>query len=524
MRNGTPVESAFRAYMGVVRATINKVNDGPMMQEASTDMFNMHKRDEIESPQNYGFTSAVLPRDEQQQTKTASADGGTGYSSADQKGEAAEAIMMFPGGNQSHGIAVVMDDRRHRPRNLPPGASIQNGPNGDGDGSTDGKGNSGHTVSYIKPGTGIILGTAAKYASLRHFDKKKQPRPKKQASASGQAQTAPEEEYKHEGDTINTEVRTTKNRIEYHASSSPLMLVGTYDRLLQRWIHHTPKSDDGGDPTTAIPAQLSAMVSQVSALVGSGAGLPGINGLGSQIAALASSVTGAGSTVATSIATLGTSIAGGGMAGMSALLSSVTPLLSQLSGLMNPAGLTQALHEHIIDNVKGIISSAFSGQHKTEWNSGGVTHTSSTAVTSTAPVLPHNGEVLASDGLVLSKIMTAAGYVTASDARLKRNIADLPPSLDRLMQVEIKTFDKHFIAIDAAGKVSMDAGSISTLGVIAQDFRKIFPELVHENAITGFLEVNESKLAMITLAAFQQFVTETRAEIDGLKENMRLHR
>lgn len=218
MRNASPFEAASRTFLQVFRATVNKVDDNRMMQETSVDMQHSHKRDKIEAPQNYGFSSTVMPRDGK------SGQGG-GYDKDDKGGEAAEAVMMSAGGF-SHYVAVVMDDRRHRPRKLPAGASIQYGPNGEGDEDV------GHTASYVKPGAGIFLLTALKdgIASLRHVEKPKQQRPPKQQEGKQEQQ---EEDYPHEGKTVNTEVRCTKGRIEFLDGAD---VVGYYDREAKEWL------------------------------------------------------------------------------------------------------------------------------------------------------------------------------------------------------------------------------------------------------------------------------------------------
>jgi len=217
MRYGNPMDTAFRGFMQVFRATVNKINDATMMQESSLDSFHSHKRDRVEAPQNYGFSSAVLPRDDKQGQNNQQQTSGGDYSKSDIKGESAEAMIVSPGGS-GHWIALAMDDRRHRPRNLPDGASIQYGPNG-----YPNKDN-GHTASYIKPGEGIFLLTADNQASLRHVNKKKQPRPQAQNQGQGQQQQQ-EEEYKHEGDSVNTEVRCTKDAIEFYVGGNKVAYI-----------------------------------------------------------------------------------------------------------------------------------------------------------------------------------------------------------------------------------------------------------------------------------------------------------
>ncbi|MGY3130120.1 phage gp45-like [Bradyrhizobium sp. USDA 4501] len=243
MRFGTPIETSFRSFMTVFRATINNVTDKHMMQETDLDSFHSHKRKKVEAPQNYGFSSVVMPRDGEQGK-------GGGYGNDDQGGESAEAIMLSAGG-MSHFIAVVMDDRRHRPRVMPPGSSAQYGPNTD----------YGRSLTYIKPSTKddkdggvyMIAPHPDEYVSMRHIDNKKQPKPKTQqqgqqgggspggqsrdilnvaSDASGGGQDQEEEYNHHKGDGINTEIRCTKGRIEFRVGDD---VVGYYDKDNKRW-------------------------------------------------------------------------------------------------------------------------------------------------------------------------------------------------------------------------------------------------------------------------------------------------
>ncbi|UGY13734.1 phage baseplate assembly protein [Bradyrhizobium septentrionale] len=242
MRFGTPIETSFRSFMTVFRATVNSVADKHMMQETDIDGFHSHKRKNIEAPQNYGFSSVVMPRDGKQGQ-------GGGYGNDDIGGEAAEAIMLSAGG-MSHYIAVMMDDRRHRPRTMVPGSSAQYGPNTD----------YGRSLTYIKPsskddkdgGVFMIVPHPDEYVSMRHINNKKQPKPKAQQPGQQGGSPAPqardilhvattadadggqqEQDYNHhKGDGINTEIRCTKDRIEFRVGDT---VVGYYDKGNSRW-------------------------------------------------------------------------------------------------------------------------------------------------------------------------------------------------------------------------------------------------------------------------------------------------
>lgn len=79
----------------VSRAVVNRVDDARKVQELQLDVLAEETRDGVERFQEYGFTSVPL--------------------------EGAEAVVLFVGGRRDHGLAVAVDDRRHRPTGLQPG-------------------------------------------------------------------------------------------------------------------------------------------------------------------------------------------------------------------------------------------------------------------------------------------------------------------------------------------------------------------------------------------------------------------
>jgi hypothetical protein len=112
VHRSTEAQSSFRAYdAGSARALIEKIEDSPLMQvmngqgmmgEAfSTPKFGKSKGPE--APQNYGFTSVVA--------KASKGAGGVIK-------QCAEGFMNFIGGNRSFPVMPMMDDRRHRLKNL----------------------------------------------------------------------------------------------------------------------------------------------------------------------------------------------------------------------------------------------------------------------------------------------------------------------------------------------------------------------------------------------------------------------
>jgi Bacteriophage Mu Gp45 spike protein len=270
MHRVSPVAAAFRSYSsGGARSVVDKVNDGKLMQEMGGNFMKGETQDKVESPQNYGFTSTVMPAEK----------GGDGKVSG-----SAEAFMSFIGGNRSFPVAGIMDDRRFRPMGLKPGENSQYDNAGqmtlmrktglyllslDDEQQQQGGGGSKDSSSG-----GGDQQQGPRMVSLRHVVKKKQERQK-----SGQAGPSPgtqavarypmhenmtsaqreaviarraalreklqaelqaqedadaksKEDFKHEGETVNTEVRCTKGRIEFRTGDK---VVGYFDVQASKW-------------------------------------------------------------------------------------------------------------------------------------------------------------------------------------------------------------------------------------------------------------------------------------------------
>jgi phage gp45-like len=242
MHRATPIHSSFRAYTaGGARSIVDKVNDDELMQQMDGGFMKGESREKFEAPQNYGFTSVVLPAKKGK-------DG--------QISECAEAFINFMGGNRSFPVATVMDDRRHRPMGLKPGENSQYDDIGqmtlmrrnglymlslDSEDESQQQGQGGGGASPGLQAEGGQSGQGKKVermVSMRHVEKKKQERNLKGATNDGgggseqQQQQKSQKDYKHEGETVNTEVRCTAKRIEFRAGDD---VVGYYEKDSKTW-------------------------------------------------------------------------------------------------------------------------------------------------------------------------------------------------------------------------------------------------------------------------------------------------
>ena len=96
-------DSARRTGISLSRATIEKSDDEKKLQELDLSLFYGEKKVAVERAQEYGFSSRPLPPKDKQK---------------------AEAWVIFPTGTRSHGVAIAVDDRRHRPKKMEEGEVV----------------------------------------------------------------------------------------------------------------------------------------------------------------------------------------------------------------------------------------------------------------------------------------------------------------------------------------------------------------------------------------------------------------
>jgi phage gp45-like len=104
MRHLSPRNTADRHGNALGRTVVEEVDDSKVMQESTHSLFTDEKQGQVEHVHPYGFTK--VPKKPTGQGKLR---------------RAAEAFMSFMGAGRSHGIAVVVGDRRFRLHQLAEG-------------------------------------------------------------------------------------------------------------------------------------------------------------------------------------------------------------------------------------------------------------------------------------------------------------------------------------------------------------------------------------------------------------------
>jgi hypothetical protein len=265
-----------RAMHQIVRLTLNKGNDNPMMQEMSFDGMAKEGRKIVERMQNFGMSMVPMPRDDDK--GGGGGGGGGGGDMANIKGKAAEGIAVFLGGQRNHPVVIGVDDRRHRPMGMKPGESFQYDHQGQGtlirnaatfimslDDDGEGQAPGG---KMLRDAEGRETGKSEKkerFVSVRHVEKKKQDREKggtpekniqtwidagwdyERASPDERAEKASapnHEDYKHEGDSVNNEMKISKKRIEFNSGGK---VVGYYEGGKWVFIGEIHLGSEGAD-------------------------------------------------------------------------------------------------------------------------------------------------------------------------------------------------------------------------------------------------------------------------------------
>lgn len=216
MWNMTSRGVSFRAFSsGGARATVNSLDTGSLLSGMTGGIFAGEARKAMEYFEPYGFTAAIISKN------------GDGV---------AEAVMNFITGARGHALTGAISDRRYRPLGLKQGENAQHDDIGQmtllrRSGayllSLDGVGG----ANAQTPGAD----TKERMVSMRHVVKSKQPRvPMSGNSAGGQVpqQAGQTQDFKHEGEQVNTEVRCTAKKVQIYDQTT---LIASYDRDSKTW-------------------------------------------------------------------------------------------------------------------------------------------------------------------------------------------------------------------------------------------------------------------------------------------------
>src|SRR5262252_4466141 len=227
------------------RATLREVDDNHLCQECKsgdTGFSRTHTDFEMWHPT--GMTSVPMKqKQDQQQQGQQGQQGGGGqggqgggqdgtWNKKQPQGEAAEAMVLYINGSAAHPVGMS-NDRRVRPYDMDPGESALYSVDGSGQTvyhRTRGDQKDGvYVLTCDDQGGGQRADGSAqqqqkRFVSIRHANKPKQSRkPQKRGAGTQLTPTTPiladgqqQQRYKHEGDSVNTEVQLTSGKINFN--------------------------------------------------------------------------------------------------------------------------------------------------------------------------------------------------------------------------------------------------------------------------------------------------------------------
>lgn len=256
-------------HHSISRATIRKVNTNNLAPEAShLDGFHSQTDTDVEIAQPWGTLGVPLDQEEEQQGKqqqSAGKDEQGDWNHDQPKGKAAELVMNRVG-SQSHPVAFPLADRRVQPYGMKPGESAYYAMSGTGQMLFHNDKGSYVVVTNEPPEQSKDGKEVERFASLRHVQKKKQPREIKK----GQQQS----EAKHEGESVNYEIRCTKSRIEFRKGDEVVgyydgsqwvfkggeVLLGDDNKEKMKKVHRVTDADSEGDTAAIGSSKVWAIV------------------------------------------------------------------------------------------------------------------------------------------------------------------------------------------------------------------------------------------------------------------------
>lgn len=222
----------LKSRSGSSRASVREFDDKHLMQQIKqADVFHSETPTDFEHWQPGPITGVHLKQEQKQQSQQGQQSNNTEQDQAEgdwnhdqPQGKSAEAVMLYLNGDRSHPVALV-DDRRVRPYAMKEGESAMYALSGTGQMLFhNDKGSYLVAVNNPPEQSDKNSQDTERFASLRHVEKKKQSREIKKGDKV--------KEHKHEGETVNTEVRSTKTRIEFRVGDE---VVGYYDKSGKTW-------------------------------------------------------------------------------------------------------------------------------------------------------------------------------------------------------------------------------------------------------------------------------------------------
>jgi hypothetical protein len=470
------------------RASVQQVDDKQLAQELTLNLLNGETQQKLEHIQPYGLTYVPLKPGEGGSGQDEPGEGGSANPNA-----VAEALVVFHA-NRSHGLVLPTWDRRYRL--------------GSGE-DQDSQMQPGDVALHNHQTHQIHLHDNGIHSSVPNDHSHAERVHKQGDDVKGKLAQLPGFAKKKFGQT--PWLKKTPHSYKYHDKN---LQQGQHPKTVN---HHVitgdailPASGQDGDPLSQLPGVVAQMQTAAS-----GGALVAVRNLAGQASSLISQLTGGSAGASAAMMAMVPQLQGmmgqlsgiTGLAGLSGMMGQLQGVMGQFSGLMGGSGLgklfSQIKHIHSLDDLKGILHSAFQGQHTTKYTNNGIATATSGNRTTSAKAISHHGNTSIQPDLKVANnaFLGSKGWLGLSDADVKSNIAPYGSSLVAVLRLQVKSFNKQAIFYDDDHNpiISTDAPPAS-FGLVAQDVQAIFPDLVI--ADNGLLYIDNTAIAMLHLNAF----------------------
>ncbi|MCL2328643.1 MAG: tail fiber domain-containing protein [Bacteroidetes bacterium] len=131
------------------------------------------------------------------------------------------------------------------------------------------------------------------------------------------------------------------------------------------------------------------------------------------------------------------------------------------------------------------------------------------------------GKVVINSDLIVNQKLFVSGAQITSDERLKSDIKPLTKEIDKLYQLQGKSYKKAAIVIDAPDSLSIALRAenkqaivkdVAEFGYLAQELKEVFPELVSMDSTTGYYAVNYIGLIPVIVEALKDQQVQIREQ------------
>jgi Bacteriophage Mu Gp45 spike protein/Chaperone of endosialidase len=174
----------------------------------------------------------------------------------------------------------------------------------------------------------------------------------------------------------------------------------------------------------------------------------------------------------------------------------------------NGGSNAQAQHSIVIKSGTGVTTTTQNA----------ILETAQQTITNKAQTITHNGktnlngDTTIENNLQVSQNISTGSMGMASDRRIKSRFSLFENALTLAMQLSVCRFNVHHSSFRKGKLRVWRKGMRKSIGAIAQDVRRVFPEIVRGDEDKEVLTVEESKFGLIAIAALQEFVLEARRE------------